>query len=139
RMGDALYGNVAKFLAHDLVSHQRVSLVRDQDLAGGGCTFEPRGQVHTAADDGVVHSVLAAEISYRAEAGVDADPAPQGIGDSGVAPSDLQLCHFLTHGDRHLDAGQRVLFDAAGLRVAEEDDDGIAHVLVDGGTVGSCD
>src|SRR5829696_8201237 len=61
----------------DLVLHMREGLVRDQDAAGRRLVLEPRGEVHGAADDGVVHAVLAAEIADRAVAGVDADAAAQ--------------------------------------------------------------
>ena len=33
------------------------------------------------------------------------------------------------------DAGERVLLDALALRIAEEDHDRVAHVLVDGGAM----
>ena len=43
----------------------------DQDPAELSMGLQPRGQVHLAANDGVVHSVLAAEIADGAEARVD--------------------------------------------------------------------
>ena len=58
-----------------------------------------------------------------------------GVLDAGIAPSRAELLHALLHGDRHLDAGERVLLYASGLRIAEEDHDGVAHVLVDRGAV----
>ena len=51
----------------------------------------------------------------------------------------LQLTHPLPHGDGHLDAGEGVLIDAACLRIAEEDDDGVADVLVDRRSIGEGD
>src|SRR5215207_9508330 len=77
RVGQALDPDLAARLAMDLVLHMREGLVGDQDAAGRRLVLEPRGEVHGAADDGVVHAVLAAEIADRAIAGVDADTAAQ--------------------------------------------------------------
>ena len=133
-MGDALDADVAMLLAADLVLDVRKGLVRNEDPARSGRLFEPRRKVHAAADDRVVHAVLAAEVADGAEPGVDADPALQRPLDARISPHALQLVHPLAHGDGHAHAGQRVLLDAARLRVAEEDDDGVADVLVDGRT-----
>ncbi len=51
-----------------------MSLVGHEDAADLGVRFEPGGEVHLVADDGVVHAVRAAEVADRAEARVDADP-----------------------------------------------------------------
>jgi len=47
-------------------------LVADHDLAAFRDALQAQGQVRLGADDGVVHAVVAAEISDVAEAGVDA-------------------------------------------------------------------
>ena len=94
--------------------------------------LQPRGEVHRAADHGVVHAVFAAEIADRAIAGVDADPAAQRRLDAAVAPFLRQFADALLHGDRHLHAGQRILLHAERRRIAEEHDDGVADIFVDG-------
>src|SRR5215213_4772540 len=131
RVGEALDPDLAARLAMDLVLHMGEGLVRDQDAAGRRLVLEPRGEVHGAADDGVVHAVLAAEIADRAIAGVDADAAAQRRLDAGVAPGAGELADALLHGERHRDAGERVLLDAAALGVAEEHHDCVADIFVD--------
>jgi hypothetical protein len=51
------------------------------------------------------------------------------------APLLLELAHAPLHGDRHHHAGLGVFLDALRLRVAEEEQHGIADVFVDRGTV----
>ena len=55
--------------------------------------------------------------------------------DAAVVPFLRQLADALLHGDRHLDAGQRVLLNAQRRRIAEEHDYGVADVFVDGRAV----
>src|SRR6516164_9579542 len=43
----------------------------------------------------------------------------------------IQLTHSLAHGDRHLYACHCIRLNAFGVWVAEEDEDGVADVLVD--------
>jgi hypothetical protein len=45
-----------------------------EDAAEFRMGLQARGQIHFAADDGVVHPVFAAEITDRAITRVDADP-----------------------------------------------------------------
>jgi hypothetical protein len=66
---------------------------------------------------------------------MDAHPDPQRLLNTRPAPEILQFVQSLAHGDGHLDAGERVLLDALGLGIAEEDQDRVAHVLVDGRAV----
>ena len=79
--------------------------------------------------------VVAAEVADRAETGVDADAQLEHVLLAALAPFGLQVAHPLLHGDRHLDAGDRVLPRAARLRVAEEQHDRVADELVDRGAV----
>src|SRR5215207_356623 len=104
RVGQALDPDLAARLAMDLVLHVREGLVRDQDAAGRRLVLEPRGEVHGAADDGVVHPILAAEIAYRAVAGVDTNTAAQRRLDTGIAPGAGELADALLHRERHPDA-----------------------------------
>jgi hypothetical protein len=50
-------------------------------------------------------------------------------------PTKLELTHPLLHGDRHLDAGDRVFLAAPTRRIAEEPDDRVPYVFVDRGAV----
>ena len=52
--------------------------MRQQDAPWLRRRFKARRQIHFAADDGVVHSVLAAEIADCAEARAYAHPYPEG-------------------------------------------------------------
>ena len=72
-VGETLDLDGALLFAVNLVLDVGVRLVGDEDLAWGTSGFEPCGQVHSTADDGVVHPVIASEVSYRAHAGADAD------------------------------------------------------------------
>ena len=94
--------------------------------------LKPRREVHRAADHGVVHAVFAAEIADGAIAGVNADPAAQRRLDAAVAPFLRQFADALLHGDRHLDAGQRIFLHAQRRRIAEEHDNGVTDIFVDG-------
>jgi hypothetical protein len=136
-VGDALDRDVPALLAVDPVANIRVRFIGYEDLARGGRSLEPGGEVHAAADDGVFHPVLAPEVSDRAVPRVDPDPALKGLFDARCRPHALQLTHPLPHCQGHLDTGEGVLLDAACLRIAEEDDDGVADVLVDRRSVGS--
>ncbi len=135
RIGDAPNLQGAMFLAVNFILHMGIGLVGNDDFARGRLMLHPGGEVHRAPDHGVVHPVGTAEIADRAIVGVDADPAPQRLLDSGVAPYACELRHPALHRDRHLDAGKRVLLDAAGFRVAEEHHDRVADIFVDRGAV----
>jgi hypothetical protein len=87
------------------------------------------------ADNGVVHAVLAAEVADGAIARADADPQLERLLQSGIAPFGLQLPHAPLHRHRHVDASQGVLLDSPRLRIAEEGQDRVADVFVDGRAV----
>src|SRR5215475_10827751 len=74
RVGDALHINVSALLTGDLVFDESVGLVRNKNFAGRSVLFESAREIYTTADDGVVHPVLAAEISDGAEACVNSSP-----------------------------------------------------------------
>src|SRR5262249_49198562 len=71
RVGDALHINVSALLTADLVFDKSVGLIRDKNLARRSVLFESAREIYTAADDGVVHPVLAAEISDGTETSVN--------------------------------------------------------------------
>jgi hypothetical protein len=133
RLADALDHDRGQGLGMDLVLDQGIGLMGHEDAAELGMGLQPRGEIHLAPDDRVVHPVLAAEIADGAEAGIDADAELKGLLGPDVHPFALQLPHAALHGDAHLDAGQRILAHAAGVRIAEEGEDRIADVFVDGG------
>src|SRR5215469_3655934 len=125
-IGDAPDRDVPTLLAVEPVPHVRIGLIGYEDLARCGRSLKPGGEVHAAADDGVDHPILAAEVADGAVARVNSDPAPEGFFDARRPPYALQVMHPRSPGDGHLDAGERVLVDSARLRIAEEDDDGVA-------------
>ncbi|MNP07453.1 hypothetical protein D3C76_994750 [compost metagenome] len=104
----------------------------DEDLPGVRSGLQAAGQVHFAADDGVVHARIGAEVAHGAVAGVDAHADFQRLGDALGAPLLAQHLHVLAHGDGHGDGGHRVLLRALGGRVAEEHHHRVADELVDG-------
>src|SRR5215467_3611000 len=138
-VGDALDRDVPTLLTVDPVADVRVGFKGYEDLARRGGSLKARGEVHAAANDGIVHPILAAEVADGAVPRVDSDPAPEGLFDARRPPYALQLTHPRPHGDGHLDAGLGVLLDSARLRIAEEDDDGVAHVLVERRSIGKGD
>ena len=97
--------------------------------------LQPRSKVHGAADHRIVHAVLAAEIADRAIARMNADPATQRRLDAAVAPFMSQFADTLLHGDSHLDAGQRIFLHTQRRRIAEEHDNGVPDIFVDGRAV----
>src|SRR6516165_847219 len=135
-VGDNLDGDAPTLLTMDSVANIRVGFKGYEDLARSCGSLKPGSKINAAADDGVVHPILAAEVPYSAVARVDSDPALEGLFDARRPPHGLQREHPLPHGDGHLDAGEGVLLDAACLRIAEEDDDGVADVLVDRRSIG---
>src|SRR5262245_36967131 len=76
RVGNALDLKVAVFFAMNHVLHVSMSLVRYEDLTRRAGGLQPRGKIHAGADDRIIHSCLAAEVSNRADARVDPNPAP---------------------------------------------------------------
>ena len=97
--------------------------------------LQARGEVGLGADDRVVHAVVAAEIADIAVAGVDAHADAGTAARCRARAIRLELRQPLLHGDRHAQAGARVLRGALGLRIAEEREDGVADELVDRGAV----
>src|SRR5690242_8788260 len=79
RVGDALNRDVPTLFAVDPLANCRVSFIRYEDFARCGGSFEPRREVHAAADDRVVHSILAAEVPDGAISCIDSDPALEGF------------------------------------------------------------
>ena len=132
RIGDALHHDLAGFFAVDPVLYERISLVGDEDITRGSRRFEAGGEVHAATDDGVVHPVLAAEVSHRAVPRVYSYAALQRFLDPRPPPDLMKLAQSFLHGDRHLDAGEGIFLHAPCLGIAEKDDDGVADILVDG-------
>ena len=132
RRGEPLDGDGAGLLGEHGVLDQRVGLVREEDASEVGVRLQPRGQIHLVADDRVVDAIVAAEVADRAKAGVDPDPQLEDVLLAALPPLGLQIPHPLLHGDRHLDAGRRVVARAARFRIAEEQHDGVADELVDG-------
>src|SRR5262252_9291033 len=130
-IGYALDRDVPTLLAVEPVPHVRIGLIGYEDLARCRRSLKPGGEVHAAADDGVVHPILAAEVADGAVPRVDSDPALEGFFDAPRPPYALQLMHPRSHGDGHLDTGERVLVDAARLGIAKEDDNSVADVLID--------
>src|SRR5262249_39697506 len=105
-VGDALDRDVPTLLTVDPVANVRVGFKGYGHLAGGGGSLRARGEVPPAADDGVAHPILAAEVADGAVPRVDPDPGLKGIFDARRPPHVLQLKHPLPHGDGHLDAGE---------------------------------
>src|SRR5215813_11935640 len=94
-VGDALDRDVPTLLTVDPVANVRVGFKGYEDLARRGGSLKARGEVHAAADDGVVHPILAAEVADGAVPRVDSDPGLKGIFDARRPPHVLQLKHPL--------------------------------------------
>src|SRR5690606_41209664 len=69
RPAEALDVQLALVPAHDQILGQRPGFVGDQNLPGLGGAFQTAGQVHLAADDGVVHAHVGAEVADGTVAG----------------------------------------------------------------------
>src|ERR1700730_7697122 len=78
-VGDALDRDVPTLLTVDPIANIRVCFKGYEDLARRGGSLKPGGEVHAAADDGIVHPNLAAEIPDGAVSGVDSNPALEGV------------------------------------------------------------
>src|SRR3984893_18117613 len=78
-VGDALDRDVPTLLTVDTIANIRVGFKGYEDLARRGGGLKPGGEVHAAADDGIVHPNLAAEIPDGAVSGVDSNPALEGV------------------------------------------------------------
>src|SRR5215475_3914263 len=96
-VGDAFDRDLPTRLAVEPVPHVRIRLIGYEDLARRGRSLKPGGQVHAAADDGVVHPILAAEVADGAVPRVDSDPALEGFFDAPRPPYALQLMHPRSH------------------------------------------
>src|SRR3954471_9849259 len=68
------------------VAHQHVGGIGHQDTTRVGSHFDPRREVHFAADDRVIHAIVGAEIADVAIAGVDADAHLEGLFETVRAP-----------------------------------------------------
>ena len=135
RLGEALDLDRRLFLDRHVVLDQGIGLVAEQDAVDLRIRLETRGQVHGAADDGVVHAVVAAEIADRAIAGVDADAEMKGLLGAEFQPLGLQLAEPPQHGDGHAHASPRILLHPFRFRIAKKHHDGVADIFVDGGAV----
>ena len=85
-----------------------------KNLARRSHLFEPGRKIYTAADNGVVHSVLAAEVSDGTETCVNAGSTTWRFFYTRSSPDAIQFAHSLAHGDRHLYARDGVRLDAFG-------------------------
>ena len=83
-----------------------------QDAVQAGMGLEACRQVHHAANNGVIHAVLAAEIPHGAIAGIDADAEVKGPFGAELLPFGLQLAQAPLHGNGHAHAGACVLLYA---------------------------
>src|SRR5262249_60723103 len=101
-VGDALHINVSALLTGDLVFDKSVGLIRDKNLAWRSRLFEPAREIYTAADNGVVHSVLATEVSDGTETSVNSSSATWRFFYSRGSPDHIQFAQSLAHGDRPL-------------------------------------
>src|SRR5262249_51184189 len=129
-MRDALHVDVPTLLTTNLVFDESVSFIRDKNLARRSHLFKPAREIHTATDDGVVHPIIATEVSDGAETGIDSSSATWRLFNARGSPDAIQFVHFLAHGDRHLHACHRIRLDAFGFRIAKEDENGVADVFV---------
>src|SRR4029077_13169480 len=130
-VGDALHINVSALLTADRVFDKNVGLIRDKNLVRRSRLFEPGRKIYTAADNAVVHSDLATEVSDGTETSVNSSSTTWRFFYTRGSPDAIQFAHSLAHGDRHLYACHRIRLNAFGVWVAEEDEDGVADVLVD--------
>ena len=88
----SLYGIL--LLGQNDVFDERIGFMAEQNAAELGMRLQSGRQVHFAADDGVVHAVLAAEIADGAIARIDADPQLERLFQPGIAPFGLQAPAF---------------------------------------------
>ena len=66
---------------------------------------------------------------------MNADPAPQRRGDTDITPLMRQITDSLLHGERHLDAGERILLHSESRWIAEKHDNGVSNIFVYGRAV----
>src|SRR6516162_10092075 len=130
-LGYALYINMSALLTTDLLFDKSVSLIRNKNPTRWSYLFEPGCEIYTAADNGVVHPVLATEIPDGAETSINSNSTAWRFFNSRGSPHALQFTHSLPHGDRHLYACCCIRLNSFGIWVAEEDEDGVSDVLVD--------
>src|SRR5690606_1002934 len=130
RTTEALDVDLAHVTAHDQVLDQRVGLVGDEDLTFAGSTFQAAGEVHFAADDGVVHACIGAKVADRTVAGVDAHANFQWLGDALGPPLLAQYFHVFAHGNGHRYGIQRILLGTLAGGIAEEHHHAVADKLV---------
>ena len=93
--------------------------------------FKSAREIYTTTDNGVVHPVLTSEVSNGAEPCVDARSKTRRFFYARGSPDAIQLAHSFAHSDRHLYARDSVRLDALGIWIAEENENGVTHVLVD--------
>ncbi len=134
-VGHALHLEPAGLFAIDPVFDMGVGLVGNNNLTGRGGAFQAGGQIDAAADDRIVHAVIAAEIAHRAKVRMNAHAATQRFFHAAFTPISLQRHHAVAHGNGHSDTDQGVFPYAPALRIAKENYNGVAHIFIDGGAV----
>src|SRR5690242_21807210 len=76
-VGEAADLDWTEFLAMNFILDMRIGVVRDEYAAGRSLVLESCSLVHRAPDNGVVHALVAAEISDRAVTRMNAYPTGQ--------------------------------------------------------------
>ena len=127
RIDEVLMPNRPKDAFQSLCGARLVQLLQVQEILRPSCCSRM-----LVAYDGVVHPILAAEVADSAIAGVDTDPQLEGFFQTDIPPLELKLAHPPLHRDGHIHARDGVLLHTLCLRVAEERQDRVADVLVDG-------
>src|SRR5947209_997277 len=97
-VGHALDRDVPTLVAVDPLANSGVRFIRYEDFTRYGGSFEPRREVHAAANDRVVHPIIAAEVPDSTISCIDSDPTLEGFFDAGRPPQLLELAHSLAHG-----------------------------------------
>jgi hypothetical protein len=114
---------------HD-VAHQDEGLVAENNFARLSDGLQAGGEVRFRANDRVVHTLLAAEVSDVAVPGIDAHASPERLLDALLAPFDVELGKPALHLERHADAGVRILDDTLRCQVTKEHQHCVADEFV---------
>ena len=102
--------------------------VGDEDLSAGRVRLDPSRQIDGAAHGRIFHPAVRADVADDRLAGVDAD-AHLDLGHSLLAVSRVHVVHGSLHGHRAGDGALGVVRHRR--RGAEDDQDAVAHDLVD--------
>src|SRR5215813_10312091 len=117
------------------IADERISLVAYDDLSGLGDRLKAGSQISLGADDRIIHSIIAAEVSDIAKTRIYSHSHPERVFDPTVAPLRIQAGNPMLHLDRHAQAGPGVFRVALGFRIAEKHKHRVADELVNGATV----